>query len=327
MPFNAFDTSKLKLCSTQELENSINKITPKPIDSLIPEFNHKAFPVLAKAICSARKVYNSTVLLMYGANFITSGNALYLIELMKKGLVSHIATNGMGSVFDFEYAATGGIYERKTDDIQRHFSPLWDVPAKMNDILNDAYLSDMGWGESIGKYIWENDLPFKKNSIQAMAYHLNIPFTVHVGIGCDILHQYPNCSGKALGATSYADFLVYTESITKLENGVFLDFGSAVAGPEVYLKALAMARNIAKQHNKRIVDFHTAVFDIMPINESDGYDVTPPKSDPRYYFRPWKTILARSVADGGHSHYINCTHDISFPVLANMILRTDKEAK
>lgn len=327
MPFEIFDRSRLKISSAEELGSAINRTAPKALDSVIPPFHHDALPVLADAIVAARRKYDSTVLLMFGANLLTSGNALYMIELMKRGLVSHVATNGMGSVYDFEYAAAGGICERKVGDPSGKSMGLWDVTAKMNDILVDAWKSGMGWGEAVGKYIWENNLPHREQSVQAMAYHLGIPFTVHVGIGCDVLHQYPNCSGEALGATSHTDFLIYAESINHLDKGVFLDFGSAVAGPEVYLKALAMARNVAKQHGEKIVDFHTAVFDVMPINDKEGFDITPPKSDPRYYFRPWKTILARSVADGGHSHYIRCPHDVSFPTLSNLIFEADKEVK
>ena len=157
-----------------------------------------------------------------------------------------------------------------------------------------------------------------------MGYHLGVPVTVHIGVGNDIIHEHPNCDGAAMGACSYTDFLVYAQSITRLEHGVFLDFGSAVAGPEVYLKALAMARNVAKQEGKEICHFHTAVFDLQPIDDSDGYQATPPKSDPRYYFRPWKTILARTVADGGISHYVRGEHRCTVPNLAKAVFAADE---
>ena len=121
--------------------------------------------------------------------------------------------------------------------------------------------------------------------------------------------------------------MIYAQSITKLEHGVFLDFGSAVAGPEVYLKALAMARNVAHQRGEKIAHFHTAVFDLQAIDESDGYDCAPPKTDPRYYFRPWKTILARTVADGGKSFYVRGEHRQTVPNLARLILTLDEQRK
>src|SRR5665647_327976 len=134
-----------------------------------------------------------------------------------------------------------------------------------------------------------------------------VPVTVHVGIGCDIIHEHPNCDGAALGETSYRDFLIYANSISNLESGVFMNFGSAVIGPEVYLKSLSMARNVAHQNNKRITHFTTAVFDLLNLENKDIHK-TPPKSDPQYYFRPWKTIMARTVADGGKSFYIQGEH-------------------
>jgi hypothetical protein len=137
--------------------------------------------------------------------------------------------------------------------------------------------------------------------------------TVHVGIGYDIIHEHPNCDGAALGATSYRDFLTLAQTITRLEGGVALNFGSAVMGPEVYLKALAMARNVAHQEGRGIRQFTTAVFDLIPLDGDLRKEA--PKSDPRYYYRPWKTILARTVADGGESFYIQGDHRETVPAL------------
>jgi hypothetical protein len=145
-----------------------------------------------------------------------------------------------------------------------------------------------------------------------------VPVTVHVGVGYDILHEHPNCDGAALGATSYCDFLAFAATVERLEGGVLLNFGTAVMGPEVYLKALAMARNIAHQHGRKIARFTTAVFDLIPL-EGD-LRATAPKSDPRYYYRPWKTILARTVADGGESFYVAGDHRATLPALRRAAL-------
>jgi len=189
---------------------------------------------------------------------------------------------------------------------------LWEETGLFNEAVNQGHTSSLGFGEAVGKYIWEHDFPYKEKSVLAMGYKLGVPCTVHIGIGNDITNELPNCDGAAMGATSYKDFLIYTESIMNLENGVFLNFGSAVAGPEVYLKALAMARNVANQENKKITNFTTAVFDLIPI-ESEDFTETPAKTDPRYYFRPWKTILSRTVADGGKSYYISGDHRVTVP--------------
>src|SRR5207244_3057514 len=125
------------------------------------------------------------------------------------------------------------------------------------------------------------------------------------------------CDGAALGATSYQDFLVFTESVTKLEGGVLLNLGSAVMGPEVYLKALAMARNVAHQEGRTIRQFTTGVFDLIPLDGDTRRQA--PKSDPRYYYRPWKTILVRTVADGGESFYVAGDHRETVPRLHSEI--------
>ena len=177
-------------------------------------------------------------------------------------------------------------------------------------------------GESIGHRILENDFPNRDVSILAAGVRLNIPVTVHVGIGYDIIHEHPNCDGAALGAASYQDFLIMAQSVSGLEGGVFLNFGTAVMGPEVYLKALSMARNVAHQEGKSIRRFTTAVFDLHEI--SGGIHDAAPKTDPRYYYRPWKTILARTVKDGGTSYYVQGYHKNTFPALYHAVtaLRT-----
>src|SRR4029077_13615428 len=125
----------------------------------------------------------------------------------------------------------------------------------------------LGLGEALGQAILEGSFPHKDLSLFAAGVRLKIPVTVHVGIGYDIIHEHPNCDGAALGQTSYQDFLIFTQSVTRLEGGVLLSLGSAVMGPEVYLKALAMARNVAHQDGKEIRHFTTGVFDLLEIDD------------------------------------------------------------
>jgi hypothetical protein len=150
-------------------------------------------------------------------------------------------------------------------------------------------------------------------SILAAGHRLGVPVTVHIGIGYDIIHEHPSADGAALGAASYADFLVYAKAIDNLEGGVFLNFGSAVMGPEVYLKALSMVRNVARQEGREVAHFTTAVFDLLDLGQD--YHAQAPKTDPRYYYRPWKTILVRTVSDGGESFYIQGDHRDTLPYL------------
>lgn len=325
MPYPQFDRSRLNILPLQERIHDVclKEVLMNPEDPA-PEFSHPALPVLAEKIVEARRKQDATVLVMYGAHVIRTGNALYLIELMKRGLVTHFATNGAGSIHDFEFAMIGHTCESVAKYISEGQFGLWVETGLINDIISQAAKEGLGWGEALGRYIWENNFPYRESSVLAMGYHLGVPVTVHVGVGNDIIHEHPNCDGAAMGACSYTDFLVYTQSITNLEHGVFLDIGSAVAGPEVYLKALAMARNVAFQEGREICHFHTAVFDIQPIAESEDYQTAPPKSDPRYYFRPWKTILARTVADGGVSHYVCGEHRKTVPNLAKLTVAADE---
>ena len=317
MPFAKFDRSKLNILPLNERIHDIHlESTLIDIDKRKP-FDNPKIDLLADDIIKARK-QGAPVLMMYGAHVIRSGNAKIMIKLMEEGYVTHFATNGAGSIHDFEFALIGDTCESVAKYISEGQFGLWTESGIINDALKEGAALGLGAGESIGRYIWENNFPYRDTSVLANAYKNQIPATVHIGIGNDIIHEHPNCDGAILGQTSYTDFLIYAETINKLQHGVFLNFGSAVAGPEVYLKCLAMARNVAKQENREIFDITTAVFDLLPI-EGDDYNAAPPKTDPRYYFRPWKTILARSVADGGKSYYIQGTHDTTLPALASKV--------
>ena len=168
-------------------------------------------------------------------------------------------------------------------------------------------------------------MPFSGVSIFAAAVRLGIPITVHKGIGYDITDQHPSANFAAIGKTSGDDFLIFAKTVSNLENGIFLNLGSSVMGPEVYLKALSIARNLAEQHGKKISHFTTAVFDLMPLgdwqNEKDivNYKNQDSMNDARYYFRPLKSILVRTVKDGGKSYYIQGDFRDTVPALYRTI--------
>jgi hypothetical protein len=237
---------------------------------------------------------------------------------MERGLISHVAMNGAGPIHDWEFALIGATTESVARYIQTGEFGLWQETGRMNDVIRAGAAKGIGLGEALGREILEGDFPHKDVSILAAGVRLGVPVTVHVGIGYDIIHEHPNCDGAALGQTSYQDFLIFTESVTKLEGGVLLNFGSAVMGPEVYLKALAMARNVAHQEGRVIRHFTTGVFDLIPLEGDTRHQA--PREDPRYYYRPWKTILVRTVADGGESFYIAGDHRITVPHLRRAAL-------
>jgi hypothetical protein len=229
--------------------------------------------------------------------------------------------NGAGPIHDWEFARIGASTESVARYVSRGEFGLWHETGEINDALAAGDRAGLGFGESLGKHIYESDWPHKHHSILAAAYARHIPVTVHIGLGYDIIHEHPNADGAVLGRASYTDFLIFAEQVRMLERGIVLCFGTAVMGPEVYLKALAMARNVAHQHGERIAKFTTAVFDLVPLD--DDYHRQAPKTDPRYYFRPWKTILVRTVADGGESFYIAGDHRDTLPALHREAVRAD----
>lgn len=293
-----------------------------PVDDTPSLMNTQQLHDVANAMVQAKKSA-AAIVLMYGAHVIRTGCSAYMVELMKRGLVKHFATNGAGSIHDFEFSLIGQTCESVEKYVNEGQFGLWYETGLINDILKQGVADGLGAGEAIGRYIWENDLPFKEYSVLANGYQLGIPCTVHIGIGNDILHEHPNADGTILGESSYRDFLIYTQTITNIDGGVFLNFGSAVTGPEVYLKALSMARNVAHQNNNHITDFTTAVFDIQHLPD-DNLNSAPKKTDPRYYFRPWKTILARTISNGGRSFYIQGRHSVTLPSLAKTAISIEE---
>jgi hypothetical protein len=248
-----------------------------------------------------------------GAHVLRAGVSRYLIDLMERGLIDHIAMNGAGPIHDWEFALIGATTESVARYIRSGEFGLWHEIGRMNDIIREGAKKGLGLGEALGRAIIEERFPHADISVLAAGVRLGVPVTVHVGIGYDILHEHPNCDGAAFGETSYRDFLVFAQNVTRLEGGVMLNFGTAVMGPEVYLKALSMARNVAHQEGRVIRRFTTAVFDLVPL-KGDTHQQAP-KSDPLYYYRPWKTILVRTVADGGESFYIQGDHRVTLPHL------------
>jgi hypothetical protein len=256
--------------------------------------------------------------LMMGAHVIKAGASRVVIDLMERGFVSHVALNGAGAIHDYELSRIGATTESVARYIRSGEFGLWKESGDLNDWISEAAELSLGLGENVGRRLLASGYPHLDCSVLAAGYRLNIPVTVHVGIGYDIIHEHPNCDGGKLGAASYADFLIFTRTIEKLEGGVLMSFGSAVMGPEVYLKALSMARNVAHQEGRKIDRLTTAVFDLVPIGGDIHAEL--PKDDAGYYFRPHKTILVRTVADGGESFYFRGDHRATLPALRRALL-------
>jgi hypothetical protein len=308
--FQAFDRSRLLVKPLDEREHLLHLDHWLSLEDEAPVYDHPELASVARKLVEARE-HGAARILMLGAHLIRAGVSRHLIDLIERGVLTHIAFNGAGMIHDYELARIGATTESVARYIRTGEFGLWRETGELNDWINAA--APLGLGEAVGRRIGESEFPHRDLSVLAAAYRCGVAATVHVGIGSDILHEHSNCDGAALGTASYRDFLVFADGVERLEHGVVLSFGSAVMAPEVYLKALAMARNVAHQRQRVIRHFTTAVFDLVHMDPDPQQE--PARNDPAYYFRPRKTMLIRTVADGGASHYFEGDHRATLPAL------------
>lgn len=313
-----FDRSRLEIHPLSERIHDLEVGRWLALDEGAGEFQHPDLCTVAGRWAQAVRSSSSRILMM-GAHLLRAGTNRQIIDLIERGAFSVIAMNGAGMIHDYELARIGATTESVARYIRDGQFGLWKETGELNDWVRDAAASGEGLGEHAGRRILESDYPHRGLSVLAAAYRAGVPVTVHCGIGYDILHEHPNFDGASLGQASYTDFLIFTRVVENLEGGLLLSFGSAIMGPEVYLKALAMARNVARQQGRSIRKFTTAVFDLVPIAGDFRREL--PKTDPGYYFRPHKTMLVRTVADGGESYYFCGNHRVTFPALRQAYLK------
>ena len=310
--YPTFDLSKLNLKPLAERKHDMHVSEVKELGCPQPMENADLKEIAARIVAARKR--GAAVILMMGAHVIKTGMSRFIIDLMEQGLVTHVGFNGACAIHDFELAMIGAT----TESVARYISAgqfgLWQETGRINDIVKAGAEKGYGFGYALGKHIFEGDYPHKDVSILAAGYRLKVPVTVHIAIGQDLIHEHPNFDGASSGKASHTDFLVLAQSVCNLEGGVLLNIGTAVMGPEVYLKALSMARNVAHQEGRVIRNFTTAVFDLQPVTSRD-YHVEPTKDQPQYYHRFWKTILIRTVRDGGTSFYIEGDHQATIPSL------------
>ena len=315
--YEMFDRSRLLIQPLAERIHDLKLDRWMALDDRAPEFSHPDLATVASRLAHARQSGASRILMM-GAHLLRAGVSRHLIDLIERGYIDIVAMNGAGLIHDYEVARIGATTESVSRYIRTGEFGLWRETGELNDWIREAAESCAGLGEYAGNRIQDSSYPHRDLSVLAAAWRCGIPVTVHVGVGYDILHEHPNCEGAALGAASYRDFLIFARRVQNLEGGVLLSFGSAIMAPEVYLKALAMARNVASPEGREIRRFATAVFDVVPIQGDIHHELA--KSDPGYYFRPHKTILVRTVADGGESYYFRGEHRATLPALRSALL-------
>jgi hypothetical protein len=315
-----FDRSRLRVKPLAERAHDLHLEHWLALDDPAPPFQHADLAKVAERLRSAQASSAARVLIM-GAHVLRAGVNRHIIDLMERGFIDHVAMNGAVAIHDYELARIGATTESVDRYIRCGEFGLWRETGELNDWVVEADGLSLGLGENAGRRILESNFPHRDLSILAAAHRLSVPATVHAGIGYDIVHEHPNCDGAAYGATSYRDFLIFAHTLERLEGGVVLSFGSATMAPEVFLKALAMVRNVAHQHRRTISHFTSAVFDIFPV--IGDYRRELPKSDPGYYFRPHKTLLVRTVAGGGESFYLQGEHRATFPALRRALLESE----
>jgi hypothetical protein len=311
----SFDRSRLIIKPLAERKHDLSIAQQLPLEELPPALDERAMKDIAELgrRMARAKERGAAILLLMGAHVIRAGVARQLIDLMERGLISHIGMNGAGPIHDYELARIGATCESVARYIRTGEFGLWRETGEINDIVREGTARGLGLAEAIGRHILASDYPHKDLSVLAAGVRLGVPVTAHIGIGYDILHEHPNFDPAAFGTASYRDFLAVCHTVDRLEGGVFLCMGSAVMGPEVYLKALSMARNVAHQEGRQIARFTTAAFDLISI--SGDWQTEATKDNPQYYSRPWKTILVRTVADGGESFYVCGDHRQTVPHL------------
>ncbi len=315
--YEQFDRDRLILRPLAERKHDMTVEAILSLDDTPMPFDHPDLDAIAQAVIDAN-ARGASVMMMMGAHVIKQGLSRFVIDLLDRGLISVVACNGACAIHDYELARVGA----STESVARYISEgqfgLWTETGDLNEIISAGNADGLGLGEAVGKAIAESNFPHAAESIFAAAYRNGIPATVHVGIGYDIVHENPNVNGASLGEASYRDFLIFTKVVEGLQDGVLLNYGTAVMGPEVYLKALAMARNVAKQDGRKLNRLTTAVFDLLELPEDLSREAT--KDCPAYYYRPYKTILVRTVADGGRSFYIRGDHKATLPALHERLL-------
>lgn len=287
-----------------------------PGQNSIPDWDHPEFDELVNRIVKARK-QGRPVIWSMGGHVIKNGLSRYIIELMKEDLITHIAGNGAVSIHDFELAYLGGTSEHVPAAIEDGSFGMWEETGLwMNQAIHEGYADGLGYGASLAHYMDRNPerFPHREDCVVYQAYSLEIPATYHISIGTDIIHQHPAADFAVLGGASGIDFSIYCKSISRLDGGVFLNFGSAVTGPEIFLKALSIARN----QGYKVAEITTANFDIIPLGED--YRTPVSKDNFHYFYRPRKNIVNRPTTLGGKGYYIQGNHKQTVPNLYNRVL-------
>ena len=309
LPYEEFDLSGVK---TYPLRSRASKVTLaqfatpyekgtgvdgllKTLPALLAASDFKA---VVQALLTARQG-GRAIIWGLGAHVLKTGLSPVIVDLMERGFVSAIATNGAGIIHDFEIALSGATSE----DVDATLGPgtfgmAEETGTQLNQAIIDGVAAGLGLGQSVGRFLSDRRAPFAQISIAASAHRLGIPLTAHVAIGTDIIHMHPSASGAAIGEASLRDFKYFTSAVARLAGGVFLNCGSAVVLPEVFLKAVAIARN-----DGRSLDGLTTV-----------------NLDFLRHYRALTNVVSRPTAGIGKGYALTGHHEIMLPLLAAALI-------
>jgi hypothetical protein len=305
LPYEEFDLSGVKtypLRSRQSKVGLAQFATPykkgSGVDGLLKSLPGllaaQDFKDVVSAIVNAKN-NGKAIVWGLGAHVLKTGLSPVMVDLMERGFVSAIATNGAGIIHDFEIALSGGTSE----DVDATLGPgtfgmAEETGAQLNHAINEGVVNGLGLGQSVGRQLEASRPSFAQISVAAAAWRLKIPLTVHVAVGTDIIHMHPQASGASIGEASLRDFKYFVSIVARLEGGVFLNCGSAVVLPEVFLKAVAIARN-----DGRSLDGLTTV-----------------NLDFLRHYRPLTNVVSRPTAGTGKGYSLTGHHELLIPLLA-----------
>ncbi len=241
------------------------------------------------------------VILGIGAHVIKVGLSPIITDLMERGIITAVAMNGAGIIHDFELALMGHTSEEVDAEIDNgRFGMAEETGRILNDAITRGAKDGQGLGEAIGRYMnhTADQFPNRAVSILATGATLGIPVTVHVAVGTDIIHMHPSADGAAIGATSLLDFRRLTAVVAGMEGGVYLNVGSAVILPEVFLKTLSLGRNLGHS----IANITTVNMDFLS------------------HYRPQTNVVRRPTQKGGQGYSLTGHHEIMLPLLAAAVL-------
>lgn len=250
--------------------------------------------IVAKAAHAKR-----AIIVMFGGHVIKTGLSPLLIDWLKQGIITALATHGAGSIHDVEIALFGSTSEDVAEGLaDGSFGMSRDTADFINHAIADPKSAELGYGEALGRALIENSAPFENQSILCNAFRTGVPLTIHVALGADIVHQHRSMDGESVGRASMKDFRIFARQVGGLDKGgVLINIGSAVVMPEVFLKALTIARNL---------DF-------------PAHGFTAANFDMNVHYRPTQNVLHRPTLTGGRKFNFIGHHEIMIPLLFAMV--------